>query len=349
MAKYRTIYTEFWNDPKVMEEMTPEDKYFYLYILTNPNTKQIGVYKITKKQMSFDLGYSLESVNSLLDRFINHHKNIKYNEETREICVINWGKYNLNRGGKPFEDLLKKELKDVKDHSLLDYIYPHIEKKEIKKVFEPYVSESLRDTSNDTTYDKRGESIEQENGKPSNDKGSHDTLYDTSTISRQTKTETETITETITETEQQPQQKDSGGGRDNLIDEGFRETLDFYRSNIQKGVTDTPFNYELLQQFYDEWGKDLMLAALKLTAKKEAGMPFIEAVFKNWKAAGVKTVEDARRFNEQLQRKGRGISVKEEVVPEWFKNRKIAEPKDTNVSDEDVNAILNSFKNKKIG
>ena len=83
MAKFRMVYTEFWTDSKVVEEFTPEDKYFYLYLLTNPNTTQIGIYEITKKQMAFDMGYSLESVDSLLDRFINHHKLIKYNPETR--------------------------------------------------------------------------------------------------------------------------------------------------------------------------------------------------------------------------------------------------------------------------
>ena len=30
MAKYRMVRTEFWKNPIVLEEMTPEDKYFYL-------------------------------------------------------------------------------------------------------------------------------------------------------------------------------------------------------------------------------------------------------------------------------------------------------------------------------
>ena len=44
MAMFRKVHTEFWTDPKVLEEMTPEDKYFMLYLLTNPNTTQIGIY-----------------------------------------------------------------------------------------------------------------------------------------------------------------------------------------------------------------------------------------------------------------------------------------------------------------
>ncbi|PEZ81277.1 chromosomal replication initiator DnaA, partial [Bacillus cereus] len=47
MAIFRQVHTSFWNDVKVQEEFTPEDKYFFLYLLTNPQTKQIGVYQIT--------------------------------------------------------------------------------------------------------------------------------------------------------------------------------------------------------------------------------------------------------------------------------------------------------------
>jgi len=62
MVKFRMVYTAFWEDSKVVEELTPEDKYFFLYLLTNAKTTQIGVYPITKRQMAFDLGYSMESV-----------------------------------------------------------------------------------------------------------------------------------------------------------------------------------------------------------------------------------------------------------------------------------------------
>lgn len=105
---FRLVYTDFWEDPKVMEEMTPEDRYFYLYLLTNPNTNMLGIYQITKKQMAFELGYSPESINSLLDRFENHHKLVRYNQETRELLVKKYAKYNLNKGGKPIIDCIKK-------------------------------------------------------------------------------------------------------------------------------------------------------------------------------------------------------------------------------------------------
>jgi hypothetical protein len=116
MAKFRMVRVDFWRNPVMLEEMSPEDKYFYLYLylLTNPNTTQIGIYQITKKQMAFDLGYSIESVHALMDRFIHHHKVIRYNSETRELAIKNWGKYNLQKGGKPIMDCIYSELKEVR-------------------------------------------------------------------------------------------------------------------------------------------------------------------------------------------------------------------------------------------
>lgn len=142
---YRLIYGEFWCDAKIQEEMTPEDRYFYLYILTNPCTTMCGVYQITKKKMAFELGYSIESVNSLIERFINQHKLIKYNSDTRELAVKNWGKYNLNKGGKPVIDCLNKELGLVKDKTLIQYVGCKVKSSQLKDLYDSY-----NDTSDDT-------------------------------------------------------------------------------------------------------------------------------------------------------------------------------------------------------
>ncbi|MEK7023343.1 replication protein [Bacillus pseudomycoides] len=159
MAVFRPVQVSFWQDAKVIEEMTPEDKLFNLYLLTNPCTTQIGVYQITKKQMAFDLGYSMESVNSLLDRFENHHKLVKYNPETRELAIINWGKYNLNRGGKPIEDCVRKELDGVADISLVSLVAPKVKNDKIRAIFEEFLA--VNDTCHDTST-IRGEKEEEQ-------------------------------------------------------------------------------------------------------------------------------------------------------------------------------------------
>jgi hypothetical protein len=80
------------------------------------------------------MGYSMESAGALLQRFRDHLKIIKYNEETREIAIKNWGKYNLNRGGKPILDCVNSELKEVKDTSLIKWVGEGILKRYIRKL-----------------------------------------------------------------------------------------------------------------------------------------------------------------------------------------------------------------------
>jgi hypothetical protein len=122
MAKYRTIYCDFWENDKVFDDFTPEDKLFYIYLLTNKHTAQIGIYKIKKQIITSQLGYGWPTIENLIDRFENYHKMIKFNKDTREVCIIGWGKYNLKKSGKPMIDCVKKELNSVEDKSFIKEI-----------------------------------------------------------------------------------------------------------------------------------------------------------------------------------------------------------------------------------
>ena len=157
MALYRQIFIEFWKDPKVTEEMSPEDRYVLLYLLTNPYTTQIGIYQITKRQMAFDLGYSTEAVGAILTRFEKNLGLIRYNDETREIAIKNWGKYNLKRGGKPIMDCIKGELSKVKDKKLIEYVAISIPNNTIKDEFLRYAN-----VTSDVTSTISGQEEEQE-------------------------------------------------------------------------------------------------------------------------------------------------------------------------------------------
>lgn len=104
MAIYRNVSLTFWEDNKIVDDFTPEDRYFLLYLLTNPHTNLLGCYEISKKQMSNELGYPLSKVEELLTRMEQVHKIIFYAGETKEILIKNWHKYNWTKS----EKLLKK-------------------------------------------------------------------------------------------------------------------------------------------------------------------------------------------------------------------------------------------------
>jgi len=120
MAIFRKIHVSFWRD-EFIESLTPEQKYFYLYLMTNDRTRQCGIYEITLKQISYDTGYNEETVRHLINFFVSKHK-IKYSETTKEIALKNWGKYNDSTSPK-VKVCVNKELLLVKDRLLIEYLY----------------------------------------------------------------------------------------------------------------------------------------------------------------------------------------------------------------------------------
>jgi len=122
----RFISTGFWNDDKILNDFSPEDKYFMLYLLSNPYTTQLGVYHLPLKKASLELGYNLETVKTLLDRFESKYKIIRFNPETSEVAIKNYLIHSIVRGGKPVADCLEKDLKGVKDISLVGYVINHL-------------------------------------------------------------------------------------------------------------------------------------------------------------------------------------------------------------------------------
>lgn len=119
----RIVETRFWQDPEVIENFSVEDKYFLLYLMTNPATTQVGIYQLSKRTMSFECGYTTDVINVLLDRFENKYHCIIYSEETQELSLVNSLTYSIVKGGKPVSDLLQRELSRVKDGDLILMTY----------------------------------------------------------------------------------------------------------------------------------------------------------------------------------------------------------------------------------
>lgn len=119
MAIFRKIHVTFWSD-SFISDLSNERKLFYLYLLTNERTKQCGIYEISKKQISFDLGLSIDTVSILFEYFIKIGK-IKYSEETKEVAIKNWAKFNYSTSPKVLK-CIESELKLVKNKVLIEYI-----------------------------------------------------------------------------------------------------------------------------------------------------------------------------------------------------------------------------------
>ena len=122
MALYRTISMSFWTDSKIIDDFTPEDRYFYMYLFTNPHTNLCGCYEISFRQMVVEVGYSRESIENLVRRFEEYHRVIQYSKETKEILLLNWWKHNWTKSDK-YVSALKNEIEKVKEPAFRSYLY----------------------------------------------------------------------------------------------------------------------------------------------------------------------------------------------------------------------------------
>ena len=128
MAIYRNVSLTFWEDNKIVDDFTSEDRYFWLYLLTNPHTNLIGCYEISIKQMSNETGLEISKIEELLIKFESVHEVIFYSKGTKEILIKNWHKYNWTKSEKlkkPItENIRKIKSERLKKHMVsIGYLY----------------------------------------------------------------------------------------------------------------------------------------------------------------------------------------------------------------------------------
>ena len=187
MGVKRVVDTSFWTDGKV-DEFTPEDKLFMMYLLTSPFSTQLGIYEISIKQVAFHLGYSMDTVRNLIERFENKYRIIIFSQSTNEIAIKNFLRHSIIKGGKPVEDCIKREMAKVKNKSLISKVFSHISDKDdlndtVKKIIGEFQNENHNDNEiqndndndNDVSYpvsynDSYPVSLKPKNPKPTKHK-----------------------------------------------------------------------------------------------------------------------------------------------------------------------------------
>lgn len=117
----RMIDCDLWTNPQIVNDFTAEDKYFWLYLLTNPHNNICGVCKISNKTIANEMGYSEDSIKNLLNRFIKTHNLIDYDKENYEILIINWYKFNWSSSPK-LKTYIEKVIRSIKTEHFKEYI-----------------------------------------------------------------------------------------------------------------------------------------------------------------------------------------------------------------------------------
>lgn len=160
MAIYRNVQIGFWTDSKIYDDFTPEDKYFYLYLITNPQTNICGCYQISYAQMENQTGYNTETIKRLIERFESTHNVIRFCAETKEILILNWYKYNLNKSEKTLAgaENVAKHIKSPEFKEYMIYVIDCIRNDTACMVYQYPIqaSVSVSDSVSDTDAVKKG-------------------------------------------------------------------------------------------------------------------------------------------------------------------------------------------------
>ena len=152
MAVYRNIQTTFWTDSTIVDDFTPEDKYFYLYLFTNPHTNLCGCYEISKKQASLETGYSADTIDRLLDRFERTHKVICFSKLTKEVLLVNWSNYNWTSSDK-FRKPLFVEIQHIKNEKFKEFLMAKYDNADTVSIPYTYgMDTTVTDTVNNNIY-----------------------------------------------------------------------------------------------------------------------------------------------------------------------------------------------------
>ena len=137
-----------WDDVW-FEELDPLDKLVWIYLLTNKNTNMLGVYELSMKRMSFEIGLPLERIKKAFESF-ETLKKAKY--INGYIVLYNWIKnqsYNTN--------MKKSALNEYQN-------LPNNVKLSIKERFDLILTESFGSLSKDyLTLPKNEKEKEKEN------------------------------------------------------------------------------------------------------------------------------------------------------------------------------------------
>lgn len=166
MAIYRNVHVTYWTDGKVVDDFSPEDKYFYIYLLTNPHTNLCGCYEITLKQMSDELGYNKETIEKLIERFHSVHKVLDYSKQTKEMLLYNWWRYNWTESPK-LRGALTKKIPEVKCKKFRDYLLKAMKDGDVSIPY-PYgtdTPDTVTDTDTDSITDPEEEDCKGEKHK----------------------------------------------------------------------------------------------------------------------------------------------------------------------------------------
>ncbi|MFF5993435.1 DnaD domain protein [Lysinibacillus sp. KU-BSD001] len=300
MAKYRQVHTTFWDDGFVID-LTPEEKYFYLYLMTNNNTTQCGIYELPYRVIEMQTGYNRDTVIKLLARFQDYGK-ILYNEGTKEIMLLNWARYNFINSPK-VKKCVEKELALVKH---LPFVYAY------------HTALERSGYSLDTVSKPKEDKSSPKEPEPSNEAGSIPYQYpmDSPCIDLGEEEEKEEEKEEEREEKISPPSSVS-----TIIDNVFLEIKNYFIQHVIHEETSYEQNLQLGDMVDDYKDASLIIEAMKVAVDRgRPKLPYVKGILRSWRDDGITSIIQLQQ-QELKKRSSRKQQGRQEHVPDWYYQR----------------------------
>jgi hypothetical protein len=124
MSKLRSVSTGFWSDP-LIEDLKPNEKLLFLYLITNEKTNMLGIYESSSKKMSFETGIQIKDLENIL-KALEGFKRIK--RIGNWVLLVNYMKHqNYNTNMKKSAITIFNELPNELNFNKIDIINGSIE------------------------------------------------------------------------------------------------------------------------------------------------------------------------------------------------------------------------------
>lgn len=312
MAKYRQLYTEFWSDSFVLE-LTSQEKFFYLYLLTNTKTTQSGIYEISKRFIEMETGINRETVDELIEKFCEYNK-ILYCEETKEIMVLNWIKYNVPNNINAILGV-QKELKKVKNKEFLKVLLEKCkaDQLDVEKIFENIIVEKFIDddffleinSDDDVEQKEIGQVSEFSINRPLDSPLQAPYMRLPSNRIRSKEQRVINKEQGLRNKEEEVKSKETVAidykNKSAVTSEGLKKIIKVFEENIH---VITPFVYEKILDFTKQVSSKVIIMAIYEAVNYNAKtIKYIAKILNNWISNGIKTDEQVIIYQKQWANK----------------------------------------------
>lgn len=128
MKGFTKIERSFWETDEA-RDMTPEEKYFWMYLQTNSNVNTLGCYPFRMRKAIDETGYNKETLEKLLIRMVEVGR-IIYDKNTMEVFLLHFRNSSWNKKTAAVR-AINSDLKEVESAELREWLLEMLKKAEI--------------------------------------------------------------------------------------------------------------------------------------------------------------------------------------------------------------------------